>query len=82
MTITGPASKRNEDVERNQPLTAREKQIMGCITLGMYNQEIADSLEVSIKTVENHVSNIMFKTGLGRRVLLALWWDHANPKSR
>ena len=42
-------------------LTAREMEVLGCITQGFSNQEIADSLCVSEKTVKNHLTNIFKK---------------------
>lgn len=74
MSITGPRQPRSEDLQRGQPLTPRESEVMDYLTLGMTNREISVALVVTIKTVENHISKIMYKVGLGRRVLLALWW--------
>jgi len=31
------------------------------------NNEIADTLNLSIRTIENHISNIYFKTGTANR---------------
>lgn len=51
---------------------------MELLVLGMNNGEIAKSMSISRKTVEMHVTNVMYKTGLGRRVLLALWFSKEN----
>lgn len=41
------------------------------------NQEIADRLTISKRTVDNHVSNIFTKTGAKNRVALLNWaMDH------
>ncbi|MFN2745188.1 MULTISPECIES: response regulator [Bacillus] len=45
-------------------LTVREKEIVRLIVLGYANKEIADQLSISVKTVENHKSNIMQKLEL------------------
>jgi DNA-binding NarL/FixJ family response regulator len=42
-------------------LTDREKEIVRLAVLGYANKEIAEKLIVSVKTVENHKSNIMHK---------------------
>lgn len=45
-------------------LTDREKEIVRLIVLGFSNKEIADKLSISVKTVENHKTNIMQKLAL------------------
>jgi len=45
-------------------LTKREKEILRLIASGMKNQEIADHLFISVKTVETHRARIMKKTNL------------------
>ena len=42
-------------------LTEREHEILALIAAGMQNQEIADELHLSVKTVRNYVSNILGK---------------------
>jgi DNA-binding NarL/FixJ family response regulator len=42
-------------------LTEREREILGMIARGKSNQEIAEELTLSPKTVSNHVSNIFAK---------------------
>ena len=45
-------------------LTAREKQIVRLITEGRKSSEIAEMLDISIKTVNKHRSNIIGKLGI------------------
>jgi DNA-binding NarL/FixJ family response regulator len=45
-------------------LTARESEVLELIASGKTNQEVADSLFISIKTVETHKANILDKLGL------------------
>lgn len=45
-------------------LTARESEVFESIASGKTNQEVADSLFISIKTVETHKANILDKLGL------------------
>ncbi|NOL49066.1 response regulator transcription factor [Pelistega europaea] len=42
-------------------LTTREQQVLGRIVAGRLNKQIADDLNISIKTVEAHRANIMEK---------------------
>jgi len=49
-------------------LTGRERDVLKCIVEGMNNNEIADSLVISLGTVKFHVSNIFQKMGVDSRV--------------
>ena len=51
-------------------LTDREREVLICIAQGQSNQEIADQLGISIKTVNRHRENIMAKLNLHSRVEL------------
>ncbi|HEY9704011.1 MAG TPA: LuxR C-terminal-related transcriptional regulator [Allocoleopsis sp.] len=54
-------------------LSEREIQIIGLIADGLSNQQIGDKLEISKRTVDNHVSNILTKTKTDNRVALVKW---------
>lgn len=47
--------------ERYDSLSAREIEVMGLVTEGLLNKQIAIKLGVSERTVENHRSNLMHK---------------------
>jgi predicted ATPase/DNA-binding CsgD family transcriptional regulator len=53
----------------NRPcgLTAREAEVLGLIAAGRSNQEIADVLVLSVKTVQRHGANIYAKIGARNR---------------
>jgi NarL family two-component system response regulator LiaR len=51
----------NSQHQLHDDLTSREKEVLNLITEGKANQEIADELFVSLKTVKTHVSNILTK---------------------
>jgi two-component system response regulator NreC len=51
-------------------LTEREQEVLKLIADGLTNQEIADRLTISVKTVERHRSNIMSKLNLHSRTEL------------
>lgn len=52
------------------PLTAREQEIVKLIAEGWSSKEIADALVISEKTVERHRANILEKLGMHDRVEL------------
>jgi len=51
-----------------EPLTLREIEILRYIVQGHTNREIASTLNISIRTVESHRSNLMEKLNLHSRV--------------
>jgi len=53
--------------ERVPVLTAREDQILDLLDAGLSNQQIADSLQIELRTVKNHVHHILGKLGVARR---------------
>jgi NarL family two-component system response regulator LiaR len=55
------------------PLSAREVEVLKLVAQGMTNQEIADKLVLSERTVGNHVSNILSKLHLANRTQAALY---------
>lgn len=57
------------------PLTTREREVLGLMTNGLSNTQIAEALDLGEGTVRNHVSSILSKLGVTDRtkaVLLAL----------
>lgn len=51
----------NKTMERINSLTKREKEVMKHVVTGTLNKDIAKQLEISVKTVEVHRSNLMEK---------------------
>jgi two-component system nitrate/nitrite response regulator NarL len=56
----------------HQELTAREREVLGCLAEGMSNKQIARALGISVRTVTVHVSNLLRKTGAASRTEAAL----------
>ena len=54
-------------------LSERELQILELVAAGLTNLEIAQKLDISKRTVDNHISNILDKTSTGNRVELVRW---------
>jgi len=54
-------------------LTRTETKVVHLVAQGLANREISEKLEVSQRTVESHVSNMLNKTRLHNRTELARW---------
>jgi len=64
------ASGKNTDKNN---LSQRELEILELVATGLTNHDIADKLEISKRTVDNHISNILTKTKTDNRVELVRW---------
>ncbi|MEL6912514.1 MAG: response regulator transcription factor [Cyanobacteria bacterium J06631_6] len=60
-------------VPHNVELTPTETKVVQLVAKGMANREIANQLNVSQRTIESHVSNMLNKTSLNNRTELARW---------
>ena len=58
----------------NLQLTPAEKGVLDLLVQGKSNRAIAETLGLSIRTVETHISRSLGKTGCRSRLQLALWW--------
>lgn len=56
-----------------QELTKREKEVLLLLAEGKSNQEIADELFITLKTVKTHVSNILSKLEVDDRTKAAIY---------
>lgn len=72
--LEGLERMRNEfsSLDRPDPLTDRETEILRLMAGGYSNKEIANSLGVAEGTVKNHVSNILSKLGVRDRTRAVL----------
>lgn len=57
---------------RKLDLSARELEILRELTVNRSNEEIAQSLGISVNTVRRHIQNLLAKTGFTNRMELAL----------
>ena len=59
--------------EKVSDLTRRELEVLKMIASGAFNKEIASTLNISERTVKNHVSNIFKKIGVSDRTQAAVF---------
>lgn len=64
------AAPANEQERRYQTLSEREAEVFKLVALGHRNGEIADMLNLSVKTVETYKSRLMQKLGVSSRASL------------
>ena len=64
---------RDSDSSKIESLTRRELEVLKMLSYGTYNKEIAEQLNISERTVKNHVSNIFKKIGVTDRTQAAVF---------
>ncbi|GGU92383.1 DNA-binding response regulator [Streptomyces filipinensis] len=62
-------------------LSPRERDILALIGDGLTNREIGQRLYLSEKTVKNHISRMLAKLGVQRRVQAAVLASHLEPRA-
>jgi DNA-binding NarL/FixJ family response regulator len=69
-TLAGPSAQPSQPLV--EPLSEREREVLGIIAEGKSNKEIAAELYITEGTVKNHVTNILGKLGVRDRTQAAL----------
>lgn len=64
---------RDVDKEKIDSLTKRELEVLVQVANGMFNKEIANTLNISERTVKNHLSNIFRKIEVSDRTQAAVF---------
>ena len=64
---------RDSDKEKIESLTRRELEVLIQLANGSFNKEIATSLNISERTVKNHISNIFKKIDVNDRTQAAVF---------
>ena len=60
-------------LQPDEPLTAREEDVLARVAVGRTNSEISDELFISLSTTKTHLASLMGKLGARNRVELAMW---------
>ncbi|MEV5276985.1 response regulator transcription factor [Streptomyces sp. NPDC051994] len=71
-TLRGPDKDTTHEDPRLAGLSERERRILDLIGEGMTNRQIGDCLYLSEKTVKNHISRLLAKLGVERRIQAAV----------
>ena len=66
-----PQMPKKQYVFQDEALTDAENRVAVAVSRGLSNKEIAAELEISVRTVENHISHILDKKGFSNRVEIA-----------
>lgn len=69
--LVGSTAVEQEPTFQDEELTEAEDRVALAVSRGLSNKEIAAALEISVRTVENHISHILDKKGFGNRVAIA-----------
>lgn len=72
-TLNSKMIERNKDEGKIESLTKRELEVLKLLAVGMYNKEVAEKLNISERTVKNHVSNIFKKLEVTDRTQAAVF---------
>jgi DNA-binding NarL/FixJ family response regulator len=70
LVSSGNAENRSASPQ-DEALTEAENRVALAVSRGLSNKEIAAELEISVRTVENHISHILDKKGFSNRVEIA-----------
>lgn len=63
----------DNDKEKLEQLTDRELEVLCLVSNGLFNKEIAEELDISERTVKNHLSNIFKKIDVSDRTQAAVF---------
>ena len=65
--------KKEQEDEQLEKLTKREIEVLILLSEGLFNKEIAYKLDISERTVKNHISNIFKKINVSDRTQAAVF---------
>ncbi|MFE1763666.1 response regulator [Streptomyces angustmyceticus] len=78
-TLRGEDSDEEPEADALSSLSPREREILGLVGEGLTNRQIGKRLYLSEKTVKNHISRLLAKLGVERRIQAAVLATQAAP---
>lgn len=78
-TLRGEGSDEEPEADALSSLSPREREILGLVGEGLTNRQIGKRLYLSEKTVKNHISRLLAKLGVERRIQAAVLATQAAP---
>lgn len=72
-TLNNRLISRDVDKDKIDSLTRRELEVLVLVANGMFNKEIATKMNISERTVKNHISNIFKKISVADRTQAAVF---------
>ncbi|QLH26770.1 response regulator transcription factor [Streptomyces sp. Rer75] len=78
-TLRGDDAPQEPRDEALAGLSPREREILALIGEGLTNRQIGKRLFLSEKTVKNHISRLLAKLGVERRIQAAVLASHTSP---
>ncbi len=73
LELNNHSIKKNVDKEKIDTLTKREMEVLKLVAKGEFNKDIALTLDISERTVKNHIFNIFKKLGVSDRTQAAVF---------
>lgn len=64
---------RSDSQEKIDALTRRELEVLRLVAIGMFNKEIGEQMDISERTVKNHISSIFKKIDVADRTQAAVF---------
>lgn len=64
---------KNDSQEKIEALTKRELEVLRLVAIGMFNKEIGEQMNISERTVKNHISSIFKKIDVADRTQAAVF---------
>lgn len=77
--LAGVATTEDRFAVRDEELTDAEWRVAEAVAKGLSNKEIAAELDISVRTVEKHISNILAKKNFDNRVAIARFVFERKP---
>ena len=73
VAVIESAGQRAPHLDRPSGLTDREGQVLALLARGLQTKQVANALDISVKTADRHVQNIYVKIGVSSRAAATMF---------